>query len=245
MTMKTEFEVIESDIGAIAGKLVDTASSSEEAIEKAKAKKVGHPDREFFVQDQAGNFIYSSDSVQRVTLKLATENATPSTAASTMVVLGGFPIIPESNREKLEKWLFKPLAEMRGSQGFLVLMVLLPLYERCLRQIKNIPRNENFSDKHRVFDEIASDLGITKDEAQRFWRGVRNMLMHWGGEEDTTPALYNWGIEESGPMIQFEKDSFRLNPFALRDKLIPKILNNADSWTKESAFLQVTYRRDK
>ena len=52
--MEKEFEIIESNLGAKAGRVVDTAGSREEAIEKAKAKKADNSDRQFTVQDKAG-----------------------------------------------------------------------------------------------------------------------------------------------------------------------------------------------
>lgn len=188
---------------------------------------------------------FAASCVRARTNRLITLNSGLGTAAESMVILNDDLIYYESVRERLEKWVFKPLSAMNGSQGFLVLMALLPLYERCLRKITGMKRSERFSENHRVYAEIASDLGITHDQAYRFWQDVRNMLMHWGGEEEEEPSHYNWGIEESGPMIQFEKDSFRLNPFALRNKLTPKILDNADGWDREFAFLPVSYHRRK
>jgi hypothetical protein len=35
----------------------------------------------------------------------------------------------ESTAERVAKWYISPLREMSGSKGFIVLMVLLPLYE--------------------------------------------------------------------------------------------------------------------
>jgi hypothetical protein len=44
------------------------------------------------------------------------------------VVFGGARE-PESASTSIHKWYIDPLMEMKDSQGFLVLMVLLPLYE--------------------------------------------------------------------------------------------------------------------
>lgn len=165
------------------------------------------------------------------------------TAVSYMVISGVGTHWPESIKERLEKWVINPVRNMSGSQGFLVLMGLIPLYERCLRQRLGPEGKGNFPDGHPVFDLIANDLLITTEEAVRFWRGVRNILLHWAGEEGKPPEHYRWGIKENGPAIKFEKDEFWINPFALRGQLIEKILSSINQWDKELAFLPVSFYR--
>lgn len=183
---------------------------------------------------------FAASCVRNQTYKLVVLSSGLYSTATSMVISGGFTIIHESVRERIEKWLLNPIAEMRGSKGFLVLMVLIPLYERCLRQRLGTKGKGTFGDGRPVFDLIANDLQITANESARFWRGVRNMLLHWAGEEGKPPEHSRWGIKEIGPPIRFEKDEFWINPFALRDKLIEKILSNIDKWDHEFAFLPVT-----
>lgn len=167
------------------------------------------------------------------------------TAATSLVVSEAFPTREESVCERLEKWIFRPLDKMQGDQGFLVLMGLLPLYERCLREETGMGSKEKFTEGHQVFLLISNDLGIRPDEAYRFWQGTRNTLMHWLGEASISPSNLNWGIIETGPMIEFKADRFWINPFKLRDRLRERILKSAETWNNRSAFLPITCHRTK
>jgi hypothetical protein len=42
----------------------------------------------------------------------------------------------ESVRERVRQWYIDPLKAMSGSQGFIMLMILFPLYERKASQVK-------------------------------------------------------------------------------------------------------------
>ena len=77
---------------------------------------------------------FAAACVRNQTNRLIALNSGLSSAAISMVIFNDGLIYQESIRERLEKWVFKPLCAMVGSQGFLVLMALLPLYERSLRQ---------------------------------------------------------------------------------------------------------------
>jgi hypothetical protein len=174
-----------------------------------------------------------------VTLKIPTLS-TPHTAVSFEIVqdLGGQREL-ESAPNSIHRWYIEPLMKMGGDQGFLVLMVLLPLYEMRLKVNGHIKDGERFTEGHRVFSVIGGDLRIGKDEAYHFWQCFRNGLLH-----TALPKVlesFPCSLRTSGPPIELENGVFHINPFELSNHLIEIIKRDLKKWKSYGANLPVTY----
>jgi len=66
--------------------------------------------------------------------------------------------------------------EMKGRQVFLVLMVLLPLYEMHLKVNGHIGDDEKFSKCHPVFKIMGRRFGLSMDDAYNFWQCFSNAI---------------------------------------------------------------------
>jgi hypothetical protein len=165
------------------------------------------------------------------------------TAASTMVVLLGGTRELESASTSIHKWYIDHLMKMEGSTGFLVIMVLLPLYEMHLKVNGHIGKDERFTEGHKVFKEIGKDLRISEDEAYHFWQCFRNGLLHTGipNESDSFP----YSLRTSGPPIERKIESkkvvFYINPFELRNHLVCIIKGRLKKWKSYGVNLPETY----
>src|SRR5689334_22587529 len=110
---------------------------------------------------------------------------------------------------------------MSGHQGFIVLMVLLPLYEKYLRVKHNMEIEEKFSKHHRIFNVIGRHLQVSADDAYLFWTNVRNGLLHSALPKHSND--FNYGIREDGPPLQRDANLFWINPFEMRDRILEEI----------------------
>src|ERR1043166_7283009 len=89
-----------------------------------------------------------------------------------------FKIHPESKREQVEKWFLTPLRKMNGHEGFILLMVLFPLYEKYLRVKHQMKAEAKFSKGTPALATIGRDLHLSEDDAEIFWQNFRNGLAH-------------------------------------------------------------------
>src|SRR5687767_6751490 len=142
-------------------------------------------------------------SKDKVVITLNNDNpATPPHTAASMevVTVVGGTREPESDSNSIQRWYIDPLMKMQGSTGFLVIMVLLPLYEMHLKVNGHIGNREDFSQGHRVFKVIGKHLGISLDEAYYFWQCFRNGLLHTGIPKVSKSFPYS--LREFGPPIE-------------------------------------------
>jgi len=146
---------------------------------------------------------------------------------------------PESVSNSIHRWYIDPLMNMEGSTGFLVIMVLLPLYEMHLKVNGHIGKDENFTEGHQVFKVIGRDLGISMGEAYHFWQCFRNGLLHTGIPNESKSFPYS--LRTNGPPIERKKDVFYINPFELRNHLLGIIKGSLKKWESHGAQLPVTY----
>jgi hypothetical protein len=162
------------------------------------------------------------------------------TAASmtTVVDLGGTPQ-PESVSNLIHRLYIDPMMKMEGSQGFLVLMVLLPLYEKHLKVNGHIGDDERFTQGHRVFKVIGRDLRLSMDEAYYFWQCFRNGLLHRALPNESGSFPYSLRI--GGPPIERKNGVFYIDPYELRNQLLEKIKRDLKKWKSHDARIPVTY----
>jgi hypothetical protein len=145
----------------------------------------------------------------------------------------------ESVLTRIRKWYIEPMMKMEGTQGFLVLMVLLPLYEMHLKVNGHIRDDEKFSKGHPVFKIMGKHFGLSMDEAYDFWQCFRNGLLH-----TALPKVlhsFPYSLRTEGPPFERENGVFYLNPFELRNRLLGIIEVDLKKWESHGAHLPVTY----
>ncbi|HEY6401207.1 MAG TPA: hypothetical protein VI479_07345 [Blastocatellia bacterium] len=146
----------------------------------------------------------------------------------------------ESASTSVHKWYIDPLMKMEeGPQGFLVLMVLLPLYEMHLKVNGHIGKDERFTQGHPVFNIMGRHLRLSSDEAYYFWQCFRNGLLHTALPNEL--ASFPYSLRLAGPPIERENGVFYINPFELRNHLIGIIKGDLKNWKSYGANLPETY----
>ncbi len=151
------------------------------------------------------------------------------------------PPVPVSKRELIDIWFLEPLRKMDGHQAFVCLGVCLFLYEKYLRQTEQIGDGEKFSEGHRVFKLIGKDLGISAADAYEFWTCWRNGLAHQGMPK--VSGRYQWGMtSKQKELVVIESDSFTINPWLIRDKILNKVENRKQIWDDEITPLMKVFR---
>lgn len=166
-------------------------------------------------------------------------SSTPVTAAKLFASNGAFQERCESVAERVDKWYIQPLKRMQGSEGFLVLMVLFPLYEKHLR-IRYRVRGD-FSEGHRVFRVIGRHLALGEKDASLFWTHRRNGLLHRAAPK--VSEKFEYGIRENAQPIEKIENHFWINPFALRDRLLQEIEPDTRTWKDDDVPLAKTFDR--
>lgn len=126
---------------------------------------------------------------------------------------------------------------MDGDEGFLVLLVLFPLYEKHLRVACGF--DGNFSEGNKIFSKIGKHLKIPATDAYIFWTHVRNGLLHQA--QPKTSAKFDYGLRSDGLPIERIHDRFWINPFALRDVLIPVIEDGIPFWRNDNVPVAFTF----
>lgn len=169
-------------------------------------------------------------------IKLSTNSVT---AATSFDSVGEFVERSESVAERVNKWFIDPLRRMRGSEGFLVLLILFPLYEKHLRNRYQMV--DNFSEGHSIFRIIGKHLALSEQDAYLFWTHMRNGLLHHAAPKNT--HNFEYGIRENGPPVAKIADRFWINPYSLRDRLLEEIEPNTRTWKTDDVPLAKTFDR--
>jgi hypothetical protein len=153
-------------------------------------------------------------------------------------------IIPESHsiKERVEKWFLAPLREMSDHDGFIVLMVLFPLYEKHLRFKLKMTQDDHFSKSHPVFTVIGHDLRLSAVEAYQFWTNFRNGILHRALPKEKGGFTYAIDPNATLAVRKDENNTFWVNPFALRDTLLPNIEQSIRMWREDDVLLPDVYK---
>ncbi len=123
----------------------------------------------------------------------------------------------ESQRERFEKWFYDPLRRMNKHDGFAIITLLFPLYERHLRLKYFMNEKVKFTESCKAFKQIAKDLSIPLKIVPIFWRVFRNGAMHYGQPKDGFRIIYH----DKNP-LQFKDEIFFINPIEFRDLILSK-----------------------
>ena len=151
-----------------------------------------------------------------------------------------YEIVEDNIRELIRRWYVDPLRQMtHPDYGFIILMILFPLYEKHLRVTHKL--SEKVSEKGKVVKQVAKDLKITEDVAYILWNHYRNGLLHRGMPKNSSE--YELGLVREGPAIKAEGKQIHINPFAIRDLLLPIIEADRSMWKDAEFPLAVEFRK--
>lgn len=161
----------------------------------------------------------------------------PVTATQSYQRIAGTAPRYETISARINKWFLGPLRQMNGDQGFLVLLILFPLYEKHLRSSHKF--TGKFRQGHSIFNVISRDLNLSNDDSFLFWSHCRNGLLHRIQPMNSTS--FEYVIRDNGPPVQKRFGCFWINPFALREHLIPIIESGLEQWTDTEFPIAVTF----
>lgn len=141
-----------------------------------------------------------------------------------------YTLTNDSRVEKVEKWYLRPLNGLNSPHdGFAILTLLFPLYERYLRWKGYIKEKEKFSEWHPVFKEIAKHLGTTMKEAYDFWNHYRNGLLHRAAPEVADGITFEL-VRDRNFCIRRDGNRVQINPFKIRDVVVELVEQSRDMW---------------
>ncbi len=167
-----------------------------------------------------------------------TQSNAPINSGSNLPGSGGniepYVVVSESFRELVEKWYVNPLKKLDTQHdGFAILTLLFPLYEKHLRFSLG---DQKFSENSPVVRQIGKDLSISTDQAYGFWQIFRNGLLH-KAIPDSTDQNYDWAMTQAtSKPIEIKERVLYINPILLKDKVIQLVMNKVDMWKKDDLF---------
>ena len=172
-------------------------------------------------------------------------NIPPTTPASGMVFVpqGSTPrTVTPSYEERLERWFYKPLEDMETNPdlSFALISLLLPLIERYLRYKTGMADSEKFSQGHRSWSVLSPILGCTDDQAYAVWQCLRNGLLHRAAIKQTTAFSCALHRDTAG-CVEVVGSHLKVNPYLIRDALIPKFRDDVEMWLDADYALMEEY----
>lgn len=141
--------------------------------------------------------------------------------------------------QKLDNWFIKPLEQLKSSRtpdsdgAFLALCGAVALYERfVVASLKNVGTKPS-PDAVQTFG--ATDLGITEDQFNKFWRMYRHGANHAFQPKQFTSSGTRYGWEISGDynaIPEFEQREsdlmiVKLNPWAFAELVAQRFKDNS------------------
>jgi len=157
-----------------------------------------------------------------------------------------------SSKSRVERWFFTPIEKLKSKDdGFAILILLFPLYEKYLKVSSQTPDEIQFSNGNKVFEIIGKDLGVSKEIAYVVWQHFRNGLLHHAMIKESTE--YSFHLCQNGEAIhicdvkkEIGKKEIGVNPFKMREILLKKLKSNMDIWQNDSLYkLAYEYEPDK
>lgn len=125
-----------------------------------------------------------------------------------------------TEKEKVEIWFINPLKKLSGDEGFVCLMVCLPLIENLIRYELGVPDDIDFkfSDESPALKLVAEFLTIPEVKAREAWDALRNGLLHRGMIQGST--VYTLSGEMTGRPAEFNGDILKIYVWELRDRVV-------------------------
>lgn len=158
---------------------------------------------------------------------------------------GAIPVSAKSltTGERVELWFIKPLQRMNDDDGFVALMVCLPLIEKIVRyKTSTLDKGKaTFSRGSDLIKELARFLLISEPNALVFWQQFRHGLLHRAMVKPAVP--YQLDPEHKGAPVSFAPDgAVSINIWRLRDQVVMELSNlGAKIWRDGSCPLPEVY----
>lgn len=153
-------------------------------------------------------------------------------------------IVTHSIGDRLERWFYRPLEQvgMNGDLSFALMTLLFPLMERYLRWECKMGDDEKFSQGHQAFNKLGALVGASGDECYYTWQVLRNGLLHRGALKTGKDVGYTASLHRDTPKaIEADGTHLKVNPYRLRDTLLPVFRSSKDMWRDEDYKLMEEY----
>jgi hypothetical protein len=142
----------------------------------------------------------------------------------------------QTDRERFEAWFARPLEclypQAKEKFGIIIVMVILPLLERYLRQKVNFPSSATKDERLKAFCAAFEQEFPLGGKAEEFWTNCRHGLLHQG-------TFNRYGVfivhDQNEPLVLYgaaPNETFRLNPVAFAQKVLATILSDFDIYSK-------------
>jgi hypothetical protein len=155
------------------------------------------------------------------------------------------PVVARSltTGERADLWFIKPLQRMKGDDGFIALIVCLPLIEKIVRYKTGTLDKEDpkFSEGSVLIAELAKFLQVSEPNAKTFWEQFRHGLLHRAMARPSVP--YQLDPEHDGPPVSFTTDgAILINIWRLRDQVVKELSSiGTKIWRDNSCPLPEVY----
>jgi len=130
------------------------------------------------------------------------------TALKTGIHPNAIPVVPRAltTVERVDLWFIKPLKRMKDDDGFVALIICLPLVEKIVRyKTGTLDKDDlQFSQGSDLLKALAVFLQVSEANAEIFWQQFRHGLLHRAMIKPTVP--YQLDPEHEGPPVFFTDD---------------------------------------
>lgn len=167
------------------------------------------------------------------------------TALKTGIHPNAIPVVARSltTGERVELWFIKPLKRMKDDDGFVALIICLPLIEKIIRYKTGSLDKEDlkFSQGSVLLKELAAFLQISEANAEIFWLQFRHGLLHRAMVKPNVP--YQLDPDHKGAPVSVAPDGMvMVNIWRLRDQVIKELsLVGTKIWKDSSCPLPEIY----
>lgn len=146
--------------------------------------------------------------------------------------------------ERIELWFVRPLLRMKEDDGFVALLICLPLIEKIVRyKAKALEREDlTFSNNSILVKKLAKFLEIAEPDAVLFWQQFRVGMLHRAMVKPTVG--YQLDPKWTGPAVTVQPDqkTFCINVWKLRDKVVRELKSiGTKIWKDPTCPLPVIY----
>ncbi|HRX30174.1 MAG: hypothetical protein H6582_00015 [Crocinitomicaceae bacterium] len=138
----------------------------------------------------------------------------------------------ESVRHRVERWYINPLDKLDDQHdGFAILTLLFPLYERHLRHLHG---NGAFSENSALVRQIAKDLSLSVSQAYEFWQIFRNGVLHSALPKEKEGFKYTWCLRYDiiEPVV-VNGSTFEVNALELKKIILKIVTKKIDIWKNQ------------
>lgn len=146
----------------------------------------------------------------------------------------------ESVRDRVKRWYIKPLSKLDNQhEGFAILTLLFPLYERHLRHLHG---NGVFSENSDLVGQIAKDLRLSVSQAYEFWQIFRNGVLHSALPKEKEGFKHTWCLryDITEPVV-VNGSTFEVNALKLKEIILKIVTKKLDMWKYQDDPMPLRY----